>query len=669
MEREELKQIQIWINWLLKKDKDGKTTKVPVDFTGQNVGTTRNYEKNWCDYETAKVQVDDGTANGIGIILERLSNGLALAGIDIDHKDINDFIVQDILGIMDTYAEASPSGSGIHLLFLVDTSKLPENFKEVYYMKNPHNNVECYVAGLTNRFLTFTENVIVDKPINERTQQLLQFLNTYMHRDINFDGADEVTESNDNLIENNSVPISNLVVLNTIRRISKDDKFDRLFSDGDTSEYNGDASAADMALTTILAYYIGPNPERIDNLMKQSALYRVKWDRTDYKEMTIKKAIQNCNGKFFNWNNEEVQDEVESYTKTIDSLTAKEIMDLKLEPIVPIVENMLYPGCVIVAGAPKVGKSWYCLDLGISVSSGNTFLAFNTNKCDCLYLALEDSITRIKSRLSKVLGYNQKPPDGFHIATSCHSLDDGLLTELQNEITLNPNLKLIEIDTFPKVRGAQVRGETWYASDYKEIAKLKRFADINKVCIVLVLHLRKQKDSDPFNQISGSTGITGAADTMIVLDKLEGANGEVMMSITGRDVEYTETILRFNKNKFKWEIGSNTSFEDYKQQLSYEKNPIVTTIKALLDEHPEGFSMTATELLKAIHSVTGIIPKQNKPQTLSREINENLQFQLWDYDKIYYEASNSNGGSAGRKLYFAKNTNKIIDIEKSDKAN
>ncbi len=132
-------------------------------------------------------------------------------------------------------------------------------------------------------------------------------------------------------------------------------------------------------------------------------------------------------------------------------------------------------------------------------------MGFDTNKNETLYLALEDSVHRIKSRIEKILGVGQPAPTGFHIATSCNTLDDGLLIELQNTLNENPNIKLIIIDTLQKVRGAQVRGETWYASDYKEIAKLKKFADVNKVCVLAIHHLRKQKDSDPFNQISGST--------------------------------------------------------------------------------------------------------------------------------------------------------------------
>lgn len=661
-----LKQLRIWHNWVRVANDEGDITKKPISCTGGSTGASPNFSNTWCDYVKAEDTVNEGKANGVGLVLSPVNDNLALAGIDIDHKRLDDFIVQDIMQKMNTYAEKSPSGEGIHLLFLVETAKLPPNLKDVYYQKNPHNQVECYVGGLTNRFFTFTGNVIEDKPLYVRTQEVLDFLNTYMPRNVDYKNSIgelekiEVTESNDKII----VPTDNKFVIDAILNTKQAEKFDKLFNIGDISDYNGDESSADMALATMLAFYIGNDFNRIDNLMQQSALYRNKWDRPDYKKRTIEKAIANCEGNFYHWSNEQIEENSNYHTK-IETLTAKELMELNLPPLEPIVDNMLYPGFSILAGSPKVGKSWFCIALCLAVAEGEKFLISDTHKAECLYLALEDSINRIQSRLTKVLGLNQTAPEGFHITTSCNTLDEGLLSELQNTLNENHNIKLIIIDTLQKVRGNTVRGETWYASDYKEIAKLKKFADINKVCILAIHHLRKQKDTDVFNQISGSTGITGAADTMIVLNKMENGTGEVMMSTTGRDVDETQNILRFNKNTFKWEVASaSTDIAKYKQQLSYEKNPIVVTIKKLVEEHPEGVTITATDLLRKIHEITGIIPKQNKAQTLSREINESLQFLLSEFDGIYYEPPKPNGGASGRKMYFAldENKKKLLDI-------
>ena len=195
-----------------------------------------------------------------------------------------------------------------------------------------------------------------------------------------------------------------------------------------------------------------------------------------------------------------------------------------------------------------------------------------------------------------------------------------------------------------------------YSHDYKEISKLKRFADEHELCILAIHHLRKMKDkSDPFNQISGSTGLTGSADTEIVLAKSDYKDSQALHSITGRDVRETEKLLMFDIVSFKWNVvGDASDFQNIMEQFEYENNPIIMTIKKLLEQKPEGIKITSTDLLKKIFEITGNYPKADKPNTLSREINSNLQFKLLKFDEIYYEPPNENGGSSGRKMYFSK---------------
>ena len=301
----------------------------------------------------------------------------------------------------------------------------------------------------------------------------------------------------------------------------------------------------------------------------------------------------------------------------------------------------------------KFGKSWLCLDLCICICTEQSFLGFNTNKCDCLYLALEDSYYRLKNRALKILKTGQTVPENFRLNILANSLNEGLLEQLQNEIEKYPNTKLIIIDTLQKIRETPSKSDSMYGNDYKEIGKLESFADEHKICILAIHHLRKSKDTDVFNQISGSTGLTGAADTMITLEKTKDDKSKVLLSITGRDVELTEKVLMFNPVFFKWEVVCD-NIEDMVEQIIYDTNPIIITIKALLERNPTGLKITASELLKEIFETTGSYPKQDKPNTLSREITENLQFQLLEYDGIHYEPPNKNGGSAGRIMYFSK---------------
>ena len=348
-----------------------------------------------------------------------------------------------------------------------------------------------------------------------------------------------------------------------------------------------------------------------------------------------------------------IRNKQDTAEKDIQYISAKELIALDLTPPHKIVENMLCQGFTILCGSPKVGKSWLCLDLCLSICSGLDFLGFKTNKCACLYLALEDSYYRLQDRIKKLLK-DQVIPEGFNISISCPTLNTGLIDMLDKHIKTNPQTKLIIIDTLQKVRTTPTRNDSCYGFDYKEISQLKAFADKNGICILAIHHLRKMKDSDVFNQISGSTGLTGAADTMIVLDKCTNSK-EVLLSITGRDVESNDKIIAFNKETFKWDVvKEHIDLEQQRTLELYNSNPIVITIKKLLEENSNVIKITASELLKKIIDTTGVLPKGATPNTLTRNINDKLKWQLLVHDNIHYEAPNPNGGAKGRQLYFSR---------------
>lgn len=339
--------------------------------------------------------------------------------------------------------------------------------------------------------------------------------------------------------------------------------------------------------------------------------------------------------------------------KVIHSITAKDLSSMKLPKLYVVAKNLLGQGLCVLAGQRKIGKSWMILDLCYCVCTGQPFLEFETTKSACFYLALEDSDSRLQERMKKVFG-DKDIPDNLYLATKCEPLDKGLIEQLENKLEEYPDIKLIVIDTLQKVRGVQGRNQNAYDYDYKEIGKLKEFADKHKVCILVVHHLRKMKDyDDPFNNISGSTGIPGVADTTILLykDKITDENANFM--IQSRDFEDVQKILFFDD--FKWNIVSD--FGDFAkgiEKLSYRADPIVITINKLLEENPEGIKISSEELYKKIIETTGTKPKQKKPNALTRHISETLQFNLLTFDGIHYEPPSKNGGSSGRKMYFTK---------------
>lgn len=130
-----------------------------------------------------------------------------------------------------------------------------------------------------------------------------------------------------------------------------------------------------------------------------------------------------------------------------------DILDaMQIEKPAFVVEKILPTGLGLLVSPPKYGKFWLSLDMCISVATGTRFLGFKTNKCDVLYLALEDSNARLQERMKKILN-GRKAPRGLGYAIRAGTLQHGLIIQLEKYLEENPNTKLIVIDTFQKVRG------------------------------------------------------------------------------------------------------------------------------------------------------------------------------------------------------------------------
>ena len=201
----------------------------------------------------------------------------------------------------------------------------------------------------------------------------------------------------------------------------------------------------------------------------------------------------------------------------------------------------------MLAGAPKVGKSWLVLQLCMQIAKGEPFWDMKTQASDVLYLALEDSLQRLQRRL---LTFTAEPSPRLHIGLSCSPLSGELKKELTRFVIDHPLTRLIVIDTFQMVRG-NVQ-QVSYANDYAQTSELKKLADSLNICILLVHHTRKMADSDHFNEISGTNGIAGCADTLLVLTKEKRADRKALLSCTGRDIEDLELELELDRLSCRW---------------------------------------------------------------------------------------------------------------------
>lgn len=350
---------------------------------------------------------------------------------------------------------------------------------------------------------------------------------------------------------------------------------------------------------------------------------------------------------------------------TLDTITAADLQKKDIPPIKFIVEKLIPIGLSILASPPKYGKSWMVLALCLAVAIGGRFLGYTTNKCGCLYLALEDSQHRLKSRLNKLLN-GREAPAGFHFATASHDIDNGLFDELEDFLKKYPETGLIVIDTLQRIRGAAHGKEGAYATDYREMSVLKSFADKHNAAILLVHHLRKMKDEgDPFNMISGTNGIMGVADTTMVLTKEKRGEEKTIFSATGRDIESNDTILQFNKDTCYWEnLGDIDTFSEQQAYTEYADSPIVRTVKKLLAQsHDESWTGTAQQLMDAGRFLIRE-PLADSTRALTNKL-KGLDKMLLEYDGIAYERK-ANGSGGGKHKFYAVDVPRFEELEQSE---
>ena len=287
------------------------------------------------------------------------------------------------------------------------------------------------------------------------------------------------------------------------------------------------------------------------------------------------------------------------------------LMDMKLPPTKFCVDTLLPQGLCILGGASKIGKSWWVLDLCVRIAKGEPMWDLKTTRGTTLYLCLEDTLRRVQNRLLCIT--DEVPPNAF-FATSAGTLSDGLCEQIRDFAKEHPDTVFVAVDTFQIVRNNSI--DTSYANDYEEIRILKQLADELDICLLLVHHLRKQGDSDPFNKLTGTTGIVGAVDTAFVLDKSRRNADSATLYCTGRDVEDRQLELRFSKEEFVWKMIGD-SMENREMLLPKEMEQLVEFMKV-----QKNYSGSNTEFCERYNEYAG---QAISARGLKRLMN------LWEY--------------------------------------
>ena len=312
------------------------------------------------------------------------------------------------------------------------------------------------------------------------------------------------------------------------------------------------------------------------------------------------------------------------YLETV-SMTA--LYDTDFEEQEPLIDGLLYRGAYLLAGSPKVGKSFLMAQLAYQVSTGLPLWGYKVRKTGVLYFALEDNYARLQRRLFRMFG--AEAAENLYFATHCKTANSGLEDQIRSFMREHPNTGLIIIDTLKRVR--EVGGADFsYSSDYDIVARLKTVADSYKVTMVIVHHTRKLEADDKFDMIAGTNGLLGAADGAFLLTKENRTGNAACLDVSGRDQPDQRLHLFRNEETIAWEL-ERVETELWKAP----PEPLLEQVSAFLSSGGKEWTGTPTEL-------AALLGVDMKPNALTRRLNVNAGRLLNEYGIRYESSRNRN---------------------------
>jgi len=227
-------------------------------------------------------------------------------------------------------------------------------------------------------------------------------------------------------------------------------------------------------------------------------------------------------------------------------ISADELQDKVFPEPKWAVPGLLTEGLTILAGRPKRGKSWMGLGLALAVASGGIALGkIKVEKGDALYLALEDNERRLQNRLDRIKGQDDRLPSKLHLVTDFLPLAMGGMTSLLEWLDRHKDTRLVIIDTLGRILPSAKGNNNQFADDYRFVGKLQKLAIDRGFALLIIHHIRKESAEYALDRVAGTTGITGAADSVWVLDTGKG-EANAILHVTGRDIEAQEIAMQFD---------------------------------------------------------------------------------------------------------------------------
>lgn len=335
------------------------------------------------------------------------------------------------------------------------------------------------------------------------------------------------------------------------------------------------------------------------------------------------------------------------------SFNAVELMGTTFENLVYFVDLLITYGLTILGSPPKSGKSFFVLGMLLAICKGIPFLDRETSRVRVAYFALEDSPRRIKERIALLTGSEDyedlelfdvffKNVPRINIPNSEGKYEMKLTPENDFLTFLDTHCKeygTIVVDVFQAIRRGSPGNQNLYESEYRELQALQQWAQKKKVALILVHHFKKGSQGlDPMERISGSTGISGAADTLITIERDARTDEMATFTVTGRDVPMQEFQCSFHNGIWNYE-GTVKEKDEAARRAKYENNPIVRTIRHLLTKEEE-VRITAGDLKK---EMLELCEWEANGVGVDKRVLGKLRDDLFFNDRITYQYQESGG--------------------------
>lgn len=262
-----------------------------------------------------------------------------------------------------------------------------------------------------------------------------------------------------------------------------------------------------------------------------------------------------------------------------------------------VLPGIIPEGLTVLTAAPKIGKSWFVLGLAVAAATGGYALgSIPVLRRPVLYLALEDGQRRLQSRL-RTIGVDRGPANLTFMTTVPNGVATTIGAFLDRQGDRNP---LIVLDTLGKVRPVH-GGNDQYQRDYQQMSMLKELVD---ACpgssLIIVHHTRKAETTDFLDSVSGTQGLAGAADSILVLRRSRHET-DATLSVTSRDAAEGEYALRFDAVTGTWSLdGANVDDAARAAESRRGTDGVgddMAQIVQAVNRHPEGIKPSDVAIL------------------------------------------------------------------------